>query len=81
MSGASLYLAKAGNRDKSSLGHLVADLRDLLASPRIMEFNKIYRDQNSTNYELARFGMLPDRTGVGLETAHEPLLSAYPSGL
>jgi hypothetical protein len=47
-----VYLAKAGNRDKSSLGHLVADLRDLLASPQIIEFNKIYRDQNSASYEL-----------------------------
>jgi hypothetical protein len=42
-----IHLIKAGSRDSSSLGHLVADLKDLLSTPRIIEVKKIHRDQNS----------------------------------
>jgi hypothetical protein len=45
-----IHLIKAGSRDNSSLGHLVADLKDLLSSPRIIDVKKIYRDQNSASH-------------------------------
>jgi ribonuclease HI len=70
-----IHLIKAESRDNLSLGHLVADLKDLLSPPRIIEVKKIYRDQNSASHELARFGMLQDRTDVWFGTAHVPLLS------
>jgi ribonuclease HI len=70
-----IHLIKARSRDSSSLGHLVADLKDLLSSPRIIEVKKIHRDQNSASHELARFGMLQDRTDIWFGTAHVPLLS------
>ena len=36
-----LTMARSKGRDGSCLGHLVADLRLLLSSPRIVAFNKI----------------------------------------
>jgi ribonuclease HI len=70
-----IHLIKAGSRDSSSLGHLVADLKDLLSSSQIIEVKKIHRDQNSASHEHARFGMLQDRTDVWFGTALVPLLS------
>jgi hypothetical protein len=68
-------LAKSGSKDYSSLGHWVDDLRSILNSPRILEVNKIHRDQNVVSYELARLGMLQDSTNVWLDSAPEFLLS------
>jgi hypothetical protein len=68
-------IAKNPERDSSCFGHMVADLQELLTSRQIVAFNKIPREQNSANHELARFGMLQDRTELRVGMAPEALLS------
>jgi ribonuclease HI len=55
-------LATSKDRDGSSLGHLVEDLRELLSADAVVGIVKIPRVCNSSSHELARFGMLNHRT-------------------
>jgi hypothetical protein len=53
-------MATNTERDNSSFGHLVVDLRNLSMSPRVLTI---------TSHELARFGMVEDRTQVWVGSA------------
>jgi hypothetical protein len=57
-------MVRSTNVDRSCFGHLVEDLRYLFSSERIVSITKILTEQNYANLELARFGMLEDRTEI-----------------
>jgi ribonuclease HI len=61
-----VLLATNEERNRSPLGHLIEDLRLLLASAHIVGFVKIPRVCNSASHELARFGMVNSRSQVWL---------------
>jgi hypothetical protein len=67
-------MANNSRKDSSCFRHMVAYLHELLTSRQIVAFNKIPREQNSASHELARFGMLQDRTELWVGTAPEALL-------
>ena len=52
-----IRIATSKERDNSTLGHLVADLRVLLASDRVVALFKIPRLCNTASHELASFGL------------------------
>ena len=66
-------MAVSVERDGSSLGHLVQDLRLLLSSNRILSISKIPRLCNNASHELARYGMLDKRTQVWLDSVPDVL--------
>jgi ribonuclease HI len=55
-------VATKDNRDGSALGHLIEDLRVMLASERFDQIVKISRYCNKSSHELARFGMREQRS-------------------
>jgi hypothetical protein len=57
-------MVRSTNIDRSCFSHLAEDLRYLFSSEHIVSITKIYREQNYANLELARFGMLEDRTEI-----------------
>jgi ribonuclease HI len=61
-----VLIATNEERNGSPLGHLIEDLRLLLASAHIVGFNKIPRVCNIASHELARFGMVNSRSQVWL---------------
>jgi hypothetical protein len=50
----------------SAIGHLAEDLRKLLASEHVSSFVKIPRVCNRASHELAKYGMVNNRTPVWL---------------
>jgi hypothetical protein len=50
-------VATKDDRDGSALGHLIEDLRVMLASEHFDHIVKISRYCNKSSHELARFGM------------------------
>ncbi|KAK1602735.1 hypothetical protein QYE76_026967 [Lolium multiflorum] len=61
------------NRDISSLGHLVSEVRSLCCG-RQVEFVKIPRFQNKASDALARFGRVYDTTAVWLGSRPNEIL-------
>ena len=68
-----VQMIKSKERDGSALGHLVEDLRMLFLSDRIVSYLKIPRLSNSASHELARFGMLNQRTQVWVGSVPDAL--------
>jgi hypothetical protein len=67
-------MATCKDRDGSCVGHLVGDLRLLLASERVISISKIHRKENDASHQLARVGMVENRTQVWLGSAPEGIL-------
>jgi hypothetical protein len=61
-----VLMATNKERNGSPLGHLIEDLRLLLASAYIVGLVKIPRVCNSASHELARFDMVNNRSQVWL---------------
>ena len=62
-------MAVSVERDGSSLGHLVEDLRILLSSDRILSISKIPRLCNMASHDLARHGMVDHITQIWFGSA------------
>ena len=69
-----VQMIKSSVRDRSPLGHLVQDLRLLLSTDRIVSVIKIPRTCNVASHELARFGLLNQRTQFWLGSVPDELL-------
>ena len=68
-----LNMAISVERDRSSLGHLVEDLRILLSSDRILSVSKIPRLCNIASHDLARHGIVDQRTQIWFGSAPDIL--------
>ncbi|KAK1667422.1 hypothetical protein QYE76_055581 [Lolium multiflorum] len=63
-------------RDRSSLGHIVAEARTLINSERVAGIVKIPRSQNVASHLLAGYSRLNGHTAVWLGIGPEPILDA-----
>jgi hypothetical protein len=61
-------------RDRSYLGHLIAQVKSQLASNLQVCIVKIPRTQNKASYALARFSRAADRTAVWLGSGPDECL-------
>uniref|UniRef100_A0ACD6A7I9 Uncharacterized protein n=1 Tax=Avena sativa TaxID=4498 RepID=A0ACD6A7I9_AVESA len=73
----SLLVSMLKNRehDRSPLGHLIMEARELLSN-RIAGIAKVPRSQNISSDLLAKFGRLNDRTAVWLGSGPEDILDS-----
>jgi ribonuclease HI len=68
-----IRMAQGKERDGSSLGHLVAEVRNLCLERRV-EFVKVSRSQNIASDALAKFGRVSDSSGVWFATGPDEIV-------